>query len=158
MRYCWGLSRFLYYVLCSPIYCIKKFVLESRIRLKMTLSLIFSMFPTMLRQGWHMLRALKHTYDLFLEKNCYCNISFGNVYTVYTYCCWCPSIYFVWLNFIWNCLLLEFEAMTKWKLFQNNPQADNLNNPHRAMCFKHQILLENDTFFIIHISNHNPKP
>jgi len=64
----------------------------------------------MMQQGWHMLWALKHTYDLFFEKDLYWSISFGNVYIGYTYCCYWPSIYFVWLNFIWLFTLLEFEV------------------------------------------------
>jgi len=27
-----------------------------------------------------------------------------------TYCCWCPSINFAWLNFIWDFKLLEFDV------------------------------------------------
>jgi len=47
--------------------------------------------------------------DLFLEKDFYCSISFGNVFIGYTFWCWYPCIYFVWLNFIWV-FTLEFEV------------------------------------------------
>ena len=32
-----------------------------------------------------------HRIDLFLGKDFYCSISFGNVYIGYTYCYWCPA-------------------------------------------------------------------
>ena len=34
-------------------------------------------------------------FEMFKKDFC-CSISFGNVYKVHTYCCWCPSNYF-WL-------------------------------------------------------------
>ncbi len=96
-----------------------------------------SMFASMMRQGWHMLQALKCTKDLFLEKDFYYSISFGNVYIGYTCCCWCPSIYFVWLTLhFWK--VRGYHKMGNF-LKLNNPQADNWNNPHH--------LLPSSTFF-----------
>jgi len=60
-------------------------------------------------------KTTRLTHVVGLEMNCflkdfYCSISFGNEYMVYFYCCWCPSIHLVWLNFTWALTLLEFEV------------------------------------------------
>jgi len=36
---------------------------------KALIQFFFSMFPSMMRQGWHMLQALKCTWDLLLDKD-----------------------------------------------------------------------------------------
>ncbi len=81
------------------------------------------MFPTMMWQGWHMFRALKHTKDLFLEKDFYCSISFGNVYTGYTYWCWCSSIFFSLIELHLRLYTFGIWGRRLWqngKLFENN--------------------------------------
>jgi len=57
------------------------------------------------------------------------------VYIGYTYCCWWPSVNFVWLNCIWDFLLLEFEVgvYDKMENFLRKVLKLTMTNPQQLL-------------------------